>query len=152
MGLFGKDKYREGVKWLKRAQESADYQYNAAPFELGLLHLSGYGADIFKDEQYAAQLFTQSAELGHVQANFIMGEAYENGFYGCPKDAALSVHFYNGAATRGHAQAMMALCAWYMVGAEPVLDKDEREAYEWAKKAAETGKSTSSIAQLDLDY
>lgn len=152
MGLFGKDKYREGVKWLKRAQESADYQYNAAPFELGLLHLAGYGADIFKDEQYAAQLFTQSAELGHVQANFIMGEAYENGFYGCPKDAALSVHFYNGAATRGHAQAMMALCAWYMVGAEPVLDKDEREAYEWAKKAAETGKSASSIAQVDVDY
>jgi TPR repeat protein len=141
MGLFGKDKYREGVKWLKRAQESADFQYNAAPFELGVLHLTGFGDDIFKDEQYAAQLFTQSAELGHVQANFIMGEAYENGLYGCPKDAALSVHFYNGAATRGHAEAMMALCAWYMVGAEPVLEKDEREACEWAKQAAETGKT-----------
>lgn len=140
MGLLGKDKYREGVKWLKRAQESADFQYNAAPFELGVLHLTGFGADIFKDEHYAAQLFTQSAELGHVQANFLMGEAYENGLYGCPKDAALSVHFYNGAATRGHAEAMMALCAWYMVGAEPVLEKDEMEACEWAKKAAETGK------------
>jgi TPR repeat protein len=143
MGLVGKDKYREGIRWLKRAQESADFQYNSAPFELGLLHLQGFGADIFKDERYAAQLFTQAAELGHVQANFLMGEAYENGSYGCPKDAALSVHFYNGAATRGHAEAMMALCAWYMVGAEPVLEKDEREAYEWAKKAAETGKTSS---------
>ena len=141
MGLIGKDKYREGIRWLKRAQESADFQYNAAPFELGLLHLQGFGADIFKDEQYAAQLFTQAAELGNVEANFIMGEAYENGSYGCPKDAALSVHFYNGAATRGHAESMMALCAWYMVGAEPVLEKDEREAYEWAKKAAETGRN-----------
>lgn len=141
LGLLGKDKYRQGIKWLKRAQESADYQYNSAPYELGMLHLTGYGDDIFKDEQYAAQLFTQSAELGHVQANFIMGEAYENGLYKCPKDAALSVHFYNGAATRGHPEAMMALCAWYMVGAEPVLEKDERESYEWAKKAAETGKS-----------
>ena len=152
MGLFGKDKYREGVKWLKRAQESADFQYNAAPFELGVLHLTGFGDDIFKDEQYAAQLFTQSAELGHVQANFIMGEAYENGLYGCPKDAALSVHFYNGAATRGHAEAMMALCAWYMVGAEPVLEKDEREACEWAKQAAETGKPSPTCQSVSLPF
>jgi TPR repeat protein len=142
MGL-GKDKYREGVKWLKRAQESADFQYNSAPYELGLMHLTGYGDDIFKDEPYAAQLLTQSAELGHVDANRLMGQAYENGLYGCPRDAALSVHFYNGAATRGDAESMMALCAWYMVGAEPVLEKDEGEAFAWAKQAAQTGKIQS---------
>lgn len=140
MGLQSRASYREGLKWLKRAAESADFQYNAGPFELGLLHLTGFGDDIFKDEAYAAQLFTQSAELGHVDANFLMGRAYENGEYGCPRDAALSVHFYNGAATRGHVEGMMALCAWYMVGAEPVLEKDEGEAYAWAKQAAETGK------------
>ena len=138
MGL-GRSNQREGIKWLKRAQESADMQYNSAPYELGMLHLSGFGDDIFKDEAYAAQLLTQSAELGHVQANFLMGQAYENGLYGCPRDAALSVHFYNGAATRGHPEAMMALCAWYMVGAAPVLEKDEAEAYQWARQAAETG-------------
>jgi hypothetical protein len=38
---------------------------------------------------------------------------------------------------------MMALCAWYMVGAEPVLEKDENEAYEWARQAAELGKSNT---------
>lgn len=141
MGLG--NRYREGVKWLKRAQEGADAQYNSGPYELGLLHIEGYGDDIFKDESYAAQLFTQSAELGHPEANFQMGRAYELGLLGCPKDAALSVHFYNGAATRGVPDAMMALCAWYMVGAEPVLEKDEAEAYEWAKKAAELGKPIS---------
>lgn len=140
MGL-GKHAAREGLRWLKRAQESADFQYNTAPYELGLMHLNGYGDDVFKDEPYAAQLLTQAAELGHVQANFLMGQAYENGLYGCPRDAALSVHFYNGAATRGLPDAMMALCAWYMVGAEPVLEKDEGEACAWAKQAAETGKS-----------
>ncbi|TKA82863.1 hypothetical protein B0A55_00988 [Friedmanniomyces simplex] len=138
MGL-GRDKYREGLKWLKRAQESADFQYNSAPYELGLLHLSGYGDDIFKDEAYAAQLLTQAAELGHAQANLLMGQAYENGLYGCPRDPALSVHFYNGAATRGVAEAMMALCAWFMVGAEPVLGRDEGEAFAWAARAAEMG-------------
>lgn len=137
MGLG--NRYREGVKWLKRAAESADFQYNSAPYELGLLHETGFGDDIFKDESYAAQLFTQSADLGHVEANYRLGDSYEHGKLSCPKDPALSVHFYTGAAQRGHPLAMMALCAWYMVGAEPVLEKDENEAYEWARKAAETG-------------
>ena len=132
--------YKEGIKWLKRATESADKQYNTAPYELGLLHETGYGDDIFLDEQYAAQLFTQAADLGHVEANFKLGNAYEHGKLKCPKDPALSIHFYNGAASRGYAPAMMALCAWYMVGAGSVLTRDENEAYEWARKAAETGK------------
>jgi len=51
----------------------------------------------------------------------------------------LSIHFYTGAAERGHAMSQMALCAWYMVGVPNVLDKDESEAYEWAKRAAEQG-------------
>nr|OQO09833.1 hypothetical protein B0A51_17541 [Rachicladosporium sp. CCFEE 5018] len=138
MGL-SRNHEREGLKFLRRAQESADFQYNTAPYELGMLHLTGYGADVFKDEAYAAQLLTQAAELGHARANLLMGEAYENGLYGCPRDAALSVHFYNGAATRGVPEAMMALCAWYMVGAPPVLEKDEAEACAWAKQAAEAG-------------
>jgi len=138
MGLG--NRYREGLKWLKRAAESADFQYNAAPYELGLLHETGYGDDVFHDEAYAAQLFTQSADLGHVEANYRLGDSYEHGRLSCPKDPALSVHFYTRAAERGHPLAMMALCAWYMVGAEPVLDKDENEAYEWARKAAESGR------------
>jgi TPR repeat protein len=137
MGLQGK--YREGVKWLKRATESADFQYNNAPYELGLLHETGYGDDIFKDEIYAVQLFTQAAELGHPMAALKLGEAYEHGLMRCPKDAALSVHYYNTAAQADIPEAMMNLCAWYMVGAEPVLEKDENEAYEWAKKAAGHG-------------
>lgn len=136
------NRYREGLKWLKRAAESADFQYNSAPYELGVLHESGYGDDIFRDEAYAAQLFTQSADLGHVEANYRLGDSYEHGKLSCPKDPALSVHFYTRAAERSHPLAMMALCAWYMVGAEPVLEKDENEAYEWARKAAETGSST----------
>lgn len=137
MGLG--NRYREGLKWLKRAAESADYQYNSAPYDLGLLHESGYGDDVFQDESYAAQLYTQSADLGHAEANYRLGDAYEHGKLHCPRDPALSVHFYTGAAQRGHPVAMMALCAWYMIGAEPVLEKDENEAYEWARKAAECG-------------
>ncbi len=143
-GDLGEKRYREGIKWLKLATESADAIYNAAPYQLGCLYETGYGDDIFQDEGYAAELFTQSAELGHPDANFRMGEAYEHGKLNCPRDPALSVHFYTGAAERGHAGAMMGLCAWYMVGAEPFLQKDEEEAYEWAHRAAELGKSKTA--------
>ena len=144
MGLG--NKYREGVKWLKRGAESADFQYNSAPYELGVLHETGYGDDIFRDEAYAAQLFTKSADLGHPEACFRLGDAYEHGKLGCPRDAALSVHFYTGGAQRDHPLAQMALCAWYMIGAEPVLEKDENEAYEWARKAAESGLAKAQYA------
>ncbi|KAF8469696.1 hypothetical protein BDZ91DRAFT_761742 [Kalaharituber pfeilii] len=144
LGLSGR--YKEGVKWLKRATDVADYQYPNAPYELGLLHETGYGDDIFQDPSYAAQLFTKAAELGHVDAYYRMGDAYEHGKLNCPRDAALSVHFYTGAAQKGHPLAMMALCAWYMVGAEPVLEKNEDEAYQWALKAAETGLAKAEYA------
>ncbi|KAJ5511196.1 Tetratricopeptide-like helical [Penicillium expansum] len=124
MGL-GK-RYREGVKWLKRATESADTQYNSGPYELGL--------------------FTKSAELGHVEACYRLGDAYEHGKLNCPRDPALSIHFYTSAAQNGHPVAMMALCAWYLVGAEPVLEKDENEAYEWALRAANLGLAKAEYA------
>ena len=147
MGL--NKKYREGIRWLKRAAESADYQYNQAPYDLGSLHETGFGPDVFKDESYAAQLYTKAADLGHVEANHRLGEAYEFGQLSCPKDPALSIHFYTGAAEQGHALSQMALCAWYMVGVENVLEKDESEAYEWAKRAAEQGLPK---AQYTLGY
>ena len=76
---------------------------------------------------------------GQVTHVYRMGDAYEHGMLNCPRDPALSVHFYTGAAERGHAAGMMGLCAWYMVGAEPVLEKDEEEAYEWARRSADLG-------------
>ncbi|KZZ94765.1 protoplast regeneration and killer toxin resistance protein [Moelleriella libera RCEF 2490] len=141
-GDLGEKRYREGLKWLKLATEAADVQYNAAPYQLGCLYETGYGDDVFTDASYAAELFTQAADLGHPEANYRMGDAYEHGKLNCPRDPALSVHFYTGAAERGHAGAMMGLCAWYMVGAPPILDKDEEEAYEWACRSANLGKAT----------
>jgi TPR repeat protein len=144
MGL-GK-RYREGVKWMKRATESADAQYNAGPYELGVMHERGFGEDVFPDETYAAQLFTKSAELGHVEACYRLGDAYEHGKLNCPRDPALSIHFYTSAAQNGHPLAMMALCAWYLVGAEPILEKDDNEAYEWASRAAHLGLAKAQYA------
>ncbi|KAF4970647.1 hypothetical protein FZEAL_9998 [Fusarium zealandicum] len=144
-GDLGEKRYREGIKWLKLATEAADTQYNSAPYQLGCLYENGYGADVFKDDIHAAELFTQAADLGHPEANYRLGDAYEHGRLNCPRDPALSVHFYTGAAERGHAGAMMGLCAWYMVGAPPILEKDEEEAYEWARRSADLGMSLVTL-------
>lgn len=133
------DSYREGVKWLKRATELADAQYPSAPYELGLLHEHGFGEQVLEDKEYTAQLFTKAAELGWAEAGYRMGEAYELGLLGCPRDPALSVHFYHTAAQKGHPTAMMALCAWYLCGAEGVMERNEEEAAWWAVRAAEFG-------------
>lgn len=130
---------REGVRWLRRAAEKADEQFSSAPYDLGLLHEYGYGSDVFKDEVFAAQLFTKSAGLGHADAAFKMGRAYEHGLLQCPQDSGLSIHFYHTAANAGHSEAMLNLAAWYLLGCE-VLEKDEEEAYEWAKRSAALGK------------
>ncbi|PHH55906.1 Protein SKT5 [Ceratocystis fimbriata CBS 114723] len=145
-GDLGERKYREGIKWLKLATEMADTIYPAAPYILGCMYEKGDGEDIFQDETYAAELFTQAAELGNSDASFRMGDAYEHGKLNCPRNPALSVHFYTDAAEKGNPAAMMGLCAWYMVGAEPILEKDEEEAYEWAKRAADMGYTKAEYA------
>lgn len=138
-GDLGEKRYREGLKWMKLGSEAADTQYNNAPYALGCLYETGYGDDVFMDPRYAVELFTQAADLGHPEANYRLGDAYEHGKLGCPKDPGLSVHYYTGAAEQEHAAAMMGLCAWYMVGAGNLLEKDEEEAYEWARRSAEQG-------------
>lgn len=145
-GDLGEKQVREAIKWLKRATEAADTTHNSAPFFLGELYVDGFGDDIFKDETYAAQLFTQAADLGNAEAAFRLGQAYEHGQLTCPRDPSLSVHFYTLAANKGHPEAMLAVCAWYLVGAEPALEKDENEAYEWAKRSAEAGLTKAQYA------
>ena len=52
------------------------------------------------------------------------------------QDTSLSVHYYTQAALKGDPVAMLGLCAWYLLGAEPAFEKDENEAFQWALRAA----------------
>lgn len=147
MGLARNSKVQqEGIKWLTRAAESANEVYPQAPYELAKIYEAGYKDIVFSDHQYAAQLYVKSAELNYIPAATIVGQAYEYGKLGCPQDAALSIHYYTIAALGGDPKAMLAMCAWYMVGAEPVLPRNEEEAYEWAIRAAQRGLSKAQFA------
>jgi len=136
----------EGVNWLKRASEAATTLYPNAPYELALLHEKGFEDVVFPDEAYAIQLLGKASDLGHPDASFRLGEAYEYGRMGCPEDASLSIHNYSLAAQHGHPGAMLSLCAWYMVGAEGVLERSDEEAFAWAQRAAEAGLAKAEFA------
>jgi hypothetical protein len=97
VGLSKKPK--EGVKWLKRSAEHATEEYPHALHELALLHERGIDNILFVDNDYAAELLAQAAELGYAPSAFKLGECYEYGKMGCPQDAALSIHYYVGPGT-----------------------------------------------------
>ncbi|CAD6564166.1 MAG: hypothetical protein TREMPRED_003904 [Tremellales sp. Tagirdzhanova-0007] len=137
---------KEGVKWLKRSAEHATEEFPHAQHELALLHERGIENVVFVDLDYAAELLAQASELGYAPSAFKLGECYEYGKMGCPMDAALSIHYYNIAATQAHRDACFALTAWYLVGSPGVLPQSDTEAYLWAKKAAEAGLAKAQYA------
>ena len=49
---------------------------------------------LFKDDEYAAELLAQAAELGYAPSAFYLAECYDFGKMACPQDGALALHYY----------------------------------------------------------
>lgn len=126
---------KAGIKWLTRASNVANELIAAAPYELGKIYFDGFKDIVIADKKYALELYAQAAALGHVEAAALLGKFYEFGEI-VPQDSNLSIHYYTQAALGGHPESMLAMCAWYLVGSDLCLEKDETEAFEWAKRAA----------------
>lgn len=140
---------QNGIKWLSRAAARATELTAAAPYELAKIYEVGFLDILIPDEKYAMELYIEAAALGHVPSSTLLGQIYETGNDTVPQDVSLSVHYYTQAALRGDPVAMLGLCAWYLLGAEPAFSKDENEAFQWAYKAAIAGYAK---AQFTLGY
>lgn len=140
---------QNGIKWLSRAAARATELTAAAPYELAKIYEVGFLDILIPDEKYAMELYIEAAALGHVPSSTLLGQIYETGNDTVPQDVSLSVHYYTQAALRGDPVAMLGLCAWYLLGAEPAFSKDESEAFQWAYKAAIAGYAK---AQFTLGY
>ncbi|KAK7684756.1 hypothetical protein QCA50_011998 [Cerrena zonata] len=134
-----------GIKWLTRASNVANELIGAAPYELGKIYYNGFQDIIITDQKYALELYSQAAALGHIESAAILGKCYEVGEI-VPQDSNLSIHYYTQAALGGDPESMLSMCAWYLVGNEPFLPKDELEAFEWAKRAAMCGLAKAQFA------
>jgi TPR repeat protein len=127
---------KSGIQWLTRATAKANDLTNAAPYELAKIQDAGFLDIVIPDHKYAMELYVQSASLGHVKSAAILGKAYELGDEVVQQNPDLSIHYYSQAALGGDAESMLALCAWYLVGNPPNLEKNHEEAFQWALSAA----------------
>ena len=137
---------REGVTWLKRAAANADQSHPEALHELAMVYEKGGVPSVIVDEQYARDLYTKAAQLGHPPAQFKLGQCYEYGALTCDVDPRRSIAWYTRAAEQGHPEAELALSGWYLTGSDGVLKQDDTEAYLWASKSAEQGFAKAEYA------
>lgn len=94
---FAADPYSQGVEaasdgdyktasrmWTELATQSD----GRAEFQLGLLYHAGLSVE--RSETMAVQLYTAAAEKGVPEAQEYLAAAYENGWFGLPKNRALA--------------------------------------------------------------
>ena len=104
------------------------------------------GGQAFNRGNYAAAIreWMPLAEKGHIQAQYLLGQMYDDG-KGVPEDDAVAVKWYRKAAEQGHPKAQFYLGLMYDRGQG--IPFDPREAARWYRKAAE---QEHPEAQLNL--
>ena len=111
MKLFGQKGTQvnipDAVRYLNQSAMKADLDAPQGAYVFALL-LAGEFTDVNlpestlpRDERGALRLLEKSASLGFSHAQQKLGNAYENGFWGCGYDPLLSLHYYQLAAKQG---------------------------------------------------
>lgn len=103
------------------------------------------------NEKEASHWIVMSAKNGNVEAQFVLGEMYENGSAQgvLPKDYALAAFWIRKAAEQGHVDAQDELASLYYNGQG--VSQDYSQAAIWWRKAAEQGEANSQY-NLGLAY
>ncbi|KAG0052478.1 hypothetical protein BGZ90_006473 [Linnemannia elongata] len=94
----------------------------------------------------AMEWYLKAAKQGHLEAQWAIGNLYENGLER-PVDLNKAFEWYLKAAEGGYAPAQTILGKWYWDGSGGVPGSDESKAFEWYLKAAEGG---DSLAQKQV--
>lgn len=111
MKLFGQKGSQvnlpDAVKFLHQSAVKADLDAPQGAYVFALL-LAGEFANVTvpesilpRDERGARRMLEKSASLGFSHAQQKLGNAYENGLWGCGYDPLLSLHYYALAAKQG---------------------------------------------------
>lgn len=133
-----------GLRWTERAAQQGDV---AAQTNYFLMCQGDIDAPQESRKQSLIWL-RNAAELGHAQAQSILGSWYAQGAFGVSKDDAEAFKWYRNAADQGHKQAQFDLGLMYVN--ERGVPKDNAEALKWFRKAADQGHATagSMMGQL----
>ena len=143
--------WEKALLWTKRAHEHG-YDLAAQLLEeFEELKTSAYeagGAQLKGgDSTQAAQYFRDAAELGHVEAQFLLALCYEIGT-GVEESAAEAFYWYSKAAEQGHTSAQFNLAICYEKGRG--VEQNQQEAICWYRKSAEQGNQNAASALFTL--
>jgi len=144
--------YNKGIKLVSYSAQTADENAPQGAYVYGML-LAHELPQISLPEQLlplniSAARFNieHAAYLGFAKAQTKMGAAYELCQLGCDFDPVLSLHYNALAAKQGEPEADMAISKWFLCGFEGKFEKNEKLAFTYAQRAAQSGLATAEFA------
>ena len=144
--------YEKGIMMISYAAETADENAPQGAYVFGMLQAREL-TQIAVPEPYLALNISgarfnieKAAYLGFAKAQAKMGVAYELCQLGCDFNPSLSLHYNALAAKQGEAEADMSISKWFLCGYEAVFEKNEKLAFIYAQRAAQSGLSTAEFA------
>lgn len=144
--LYKDGKYKEAFSAMKQLAGSNP----GAKRMLAAMYLKGEGTQA--DGEKALKLYQEAAATGDAQAQYELGDFYQNRSTNEPNPLAKAYELYKSAAQQGQPQAQYRIGKWYLQSdGVPALGikRDWEAAFEWLRKAAQGG---DLHAQLDLAY
>ncbi|KAJ2536948.1 hypothetical protein EV175_006763, partial [Coemansia sp. RSA 1933] len=125
-GNFGKKpNTKQALVYLRRSADLANKECPDGALLLAQMYLKDYpNQDVFNyvfyDPEEAQRLLDKAAQLGAVDAQYLLGYLFEFGEHDFPVSPPMSTHYYQLAAEQDNAKAQMALSGWYLSGGEGV--------------------------------
>lgn len=101
---------------------------------------------VIPDNDEGLRYIHRASELGYTPALNKLGQYYEYGMAGLQPDPWKSLQYYERAAEKGDAEAMLSMSGWFMSGAEGYFEKNEGLAFKWCERAAEKGVAKAEFA------
>ena len=97
-----------------------------------------------KDSDLALKYLLQAANMGHAEAQWMLGTTYFVGDMGLPEDYPIAIEWYKKAAEQGYIHAQEQMAFMYVHGCG--VPKDLKLAVEWYAKAAKQGSVKAQVS------
>lgn len=135
------------ISAIKSAAEEGDAR---AQWDMGILYLTGFNAQIPKDTEKAVDWLTRAAEQNDVRAQFNLYFVYRDG-EGMPQDKDLAGKWLVAASDGGLKDADIELAKTYMFGG--VFSANDNKANHYLRKLVEGGDAWAQYnLALQLDF
>jgi TPR repeat protein len=144
-GLAGDKNLEKAVQWFLKSDAFGD---PAALMQLAYVYTDG--EDIEPDAPKAIMYANKAVANKNTDAMNFLGKIYLTGKNGVSKNETKALELFKQAAALNDKTAMTTLAYLFLEGRSDIFPKDEKTAFFWAKKSAESGggESMALLAKL----